>query len=66
MRAAAPYLLLVAIVLIFFWPVWLAGYTFPIGGGDLWGVGLVGDGLLNVYCDPGPTRAGLEGLSGLS
>ena len=37
MRAAAPYLLLVAIVLIFFWPVWLAGYTFPIGGGDLWG-----------------------------
>ncbi|MCD6285017.1 MAG: YfhO family protein, partial [Anaerolineae bacterium] len=36
-RAAAPYLLLTAIVLIFFWPVWLLGYTFPIGGGDLWG-----------------------------
>lgn len=23
--------------LLFFWPVWVAGYRFPIGGGDLWG-----------------------------
>ncbi|HOU13655.1 MAG TPA: YfhO family protein [Anaerolineae bacterium] len=23
--------------LLFFWPVWIAGYRFPIGGGDLWG-----------------------------
>ncbi len=23
--------------MLFFWPVWIAGYRFPIGGGDLWG-----------------------------
>ncbi|HQE91545.1 MAG TPA: YfhO family protein [Anaerolineae bacterium] len=23
--------------LLFFWPVWVGGYRFPIGGGDLWG-----------------------------
>jgi len=23
--------------LLFFWPIWLAGYRFPWGGGDLWG-----------------------------
>jgi hypothetical protein len=28
---------LAAATLLFFWPVWVAGYRFPIGGGDLWG-----------------------------
>ena len=28
-------LFLVAAGLLFFWPVWIAGYTFPQGGGDL-------------------------------
>jgi hypothetical protein len=28
---------LAAAVLLFFWPIWLAGYTFPQGGGDLFG-----------------------------
>ncbi len=37
MRRISPYLLLALIVLIFFWPVWLLGATFPIGGGDLFG-----------------------------
>lgn len=32
-----PLVLLTGIVLLFFWPVWIAGYTFPIGGGDLYG-----------------------------
>lgn len=30
-------LLLTAVTLLFFWPVLLAGYVFPKGGGDLWG-----------------------------
>jgi hypothetical protein len=30
-------LFLAGTVLLFFWPVWLKGYRFPIGGGDLWG-----------------------------
>ncbi len=30
-------LFLAASVMLFFWPVWLIGYTFPPGGGDLWG-----------------------------
>jgi len=30
-------LFLAAATLLFFWPVWVAGYRFPIGGGDLWG-----------------------------
>ena len=29
--------LLLTATLLFFWPVWLRGYRFPIGGGDLWG-----------------------------
>lgn len=29
--------LLTAATALFFWPVWIAGYTFPIGGGDLFG-----------------------------
>jgi len=33
----APLLALAGVVLLFFWPVWIAGYTFPQGGGDLWG-----------------------------
>ena len=33
----SPYLLLALSVALFFWPVWLRGYTFPQGGGDLWG-----------------------------
>ncbi|MBN1249572.1 MAG: YfhO family protein [Anaerolineae bacterium] len=36
-RATGPYLLLASILLLFFWPVWLLGATFPIGGGDLFG-----------------------------
>ncbi len=30
-------LFLAGATLLFFWPVWVAGYRFPIGGGDLWG-----------------------------
>jgi hypothetical protein len=30
-------LVLTAVLLLFFWPVFLAGYVFPKGGGDLWG-----------------------------
>ncbi len=30
-------LLITAATALFFWPVWLAGYRFPRGGGDLWG-----------------------------
>jgi hypothetical protein len=30
-------LVLTAILLLFFWPVFLKGYVFPKGGGDLWG-----------------------------
>lgn len=30
-------LLLTGIVMLFFWPVLFAGYSFPRGGGDLWG-----------------------------
>ncbi len=30
-------LFLAGATLLFFWPVWIAGYRFPIGGGDLWG-----------------------------
>jgi len=29
--------LLTAVTALFFWPVWIADYTFPYGGGDLWG-----------------------------
>ncbi len=29
--------LLAAATALFFWPVWIAGYTFPKGGGDLFG-----------------------------
>ncbi len=33
-----PYLALLAtFVALFFWPVWLLGYRFPLGGGDLYG-----------------------------
>jgi len=37
LRHIAPYLLLAAILALFFWPVWLLGASFPIGGGDLFG-----------------------------
>ncbi|OQA17265.1 MAG: Bacterial membrane protein YfhO [Chloroflexi bacterium ADurb.Bin360] len=30
-------LLITAVAALFFWPVWIAGHTFPQGGGDLWG-----------------------------
>jgi hypothetical protein len=30
-------LILTGVTLLFFWPVLLAGYAFPKGGGDLWG-----------------------------
>jgi hypothetical protein len=33
----AALILLAGIALLFFWPVWVAGYTFPQGGGDLFG-----------------------------
>jgi len=36
-RDAGAVLLLTGVALLFFWPVWLAGYAFPKGGGDLWG-----------------------------
>ena len=32
-----PLAFLLAATLLFFWPVWLKGYRFPISGGDLWG-----------------------------
>ncbi len=32
-----PLLLLGGAIALFFWPIWLAGYRFPAGGGDLWG-----------------------------
>lgn len=32
-----PLVFLAAVVLLFFWPVWIAGHTFPQGGGDLFG-----------------------------
>ena len=32
-----PLLFLAGAVLLFFWPVWIVRYRFPIGGGDLWG-----------------------------
>ena len=35
-RAKIP-IFLAGATLLFFWPVWVAGYRFPIGGGDLWG-----------------------------
>ncbi|MGC9400448.1 MAG: YfhO family protein [Anaerolineae bacterium] len=34
-REAPPLLFLLATTALFFWPVWIAGYTFPRGGGDL-------------------------------
>lgn len=37
LRPVAPYLVLAGALLLFFWPVWLLGYSFPRGGGDLWG-----------------------------
>ncbi len=33
----SPLLFLAAATLLFFWPVWVMNYRFPIGGGDLWG-----------------------------
>ncbi len=36
-RAPNPLLFLTGATLLFFWPVWIASYRFPIGGGDLWG-----------------------------
>jgi uncharacterized membrane protein YfhO len=32
-----PLIFLACATLLFFWPVWIGGYRFPIGGGDLWG-----------------------------
>ncbi len=36
-RDLLPLLLAVLLVALFFWPVWLLGYRFPLGGGDLQG-----------------------------
>ncbi|MBN1259888.1 MAG: YfhO family protein, partial [Anaerolineae bacterium] len=36
-RDWAPLIFLAGGVLLFFWPVWVAGFTFPQGGGDLFG-----------------------------
>ncbi len=36
-RDGGAVLVLTAITTLFFWPVLLAGYAFPKGGGDLWG-----------------------------
>ncbi|MBN2003432.1 MAG: YfhO family protein [Anaerolineae bacterium] len=33
----ASLLFLAAAALLFFWPVWVMNYRFPVGGGDLWG-----------------------------
>ena len=35
--ACGPLLFLAGATLFFFWPLWIAAYRFPIGGGDLWG-----------------------------
>ena len=32
-----PLLFLSLALALVFWPVWLLGYSFPVGGGDLWG-----------------------------
>ena len=32
-----PLLFLAGATLLFFWPLWIIRYRFPIGGGDLWG-----------------------------
>jgi hypothetical protein len=32
-----PLLFLGLALALVFWPVWLLGYSFPVGGGDLWG-----------------------------
>jgi len=38
LRAHLPALtFLAAAATLFFWPLWVAGYRFPRGGGDLWG-----------------------------
>ncbi len=37
LRKARIPVFLAGATLLFFWPVWVAGYRFPIGGGDLWG-----------------------------
>ncbi len=37
LRAVRVPIFLAGATLLFFWPVWIAGYRFPIGGGDLWG-----------------------------
>lgn len=36
-RDGGTVLVLTSVTLLFFWPVLLAGYAFPKGGGDLWG-----------------------------
>lgn len=36
-RDAGAVLVLTGVTALFFWPVLLAGYAFPKGGGDLWG-----------------------------
>lgn len=35
-RSYWPYLFLAGCAALFFWPTWIAGHTFPRGGGDLW------------------------------
>ncbi len=36
-RDGMPALFLIGATALFFWPLWIAGYRFPKGGGDLWG-----------------------------
>ncbi len=36
-RDGTVLLFLAALTALFFWPVWLLGYRFPLGGGDLYG-----------------------------
>ncbi len=36
-RSLAIPLVLAGAAALFFWPIWLANYTYPKGGGDLWG-----------------------------
>lgn len=37
-REGGALLLLAGVVALFFWPLWVAGYRFPKGSGDLWGL----------------------------
>jgi len=36
LRDGMPALFLIGATALFFWPLWIARYRFPKGGGDLW------------------------------